>query len=425
MPKLFSIKTFGHSMMPILKNGDIVSVEKISYPKINVDDIVCFRQKNRFVTHRVVYKTNRYIIAKGDNNPFSDTKVKPEKIIGRVNFIKRNGEDIDINSFYLFQSSIYFDEIKKIVSLFKKVGADFLVLKGLPLYLYFKGEHPRRVYADCDILVAKKDILKANKVLIENGYMPQDSSKSPLHKKIRGEISEVSYLKTIRNFPVIFDVHSDINFLIPSVGRLDFLYPQSDIDLVSKLFLKNKREIEVRNEKIPILAPGDLFLFLILHLAHHGYCGYNRYELLESLIKAEDIEKDRVLSVVRKYNLANFFYLPLLLLEDNYPNVIYKSMLDQISVLIPSRVESYSLKVKEKTVIFNDEARAATGIRFKRFFILSPRPFFIRALSLTQPNVLYAILRTLIVVVKYGIYRFLHPKISSRNLQNRLFADTQ
>ena len=425
MAKLFSIKTFGYSMMPILRNGDVVSVEAIPYSKIKVDDIICFRQKNRFVTHRVVYKAAEYIIAKGDNNPFCDGKIKQDKIIGKARLIRRGSDEFNVDNFYLLQSSVYFDEIKRIIRVLKKGGVNFVVLKGLPLYLYLTGEHPRRIYADCDILIAGRHSNKADKILVENGYQAQDSSNSFLHKKIRGKVSEVSYLKTVHNFPVIFDVHYDINFLIPSLGKLNFLYPQSKINLISSVFLQNKKEINVGGQSIPFLSPDNLFIFLILHLTHHAYCGYNRYELLSSLVKAGEIKADLILSIVKRYELANFFYLPLLLLKESYPNKIYELMLDQISMLIPGRVEGYSLRTKEKTVIFNDEARVATGVRFKRFFILSPRPFLVRILSFIQPNVIYAILRTLIIFMRFIVYRFFSPKISNRSLQNRLFADTQ
>jgi signal peptidase I len=150
------LKSTGQSMLPILYENDIVYFKKISFSKIKVNDLIVFKMKSKLITHRVVYKTNKYLITKGDNNPASDGKIYPRKILGKVYKIKRNGQTFNPETFYLLQSTNYFQEIVKIKNEFDKKNINYVFLKGLPLHLYFEGSHPQRLYADCDVLVIKK-----------------------------------------------------------------------------------------------------------------------------------------------------------------------------------------------------------------------------------------------------------------------------
>ena len=175
--KSFSLKAEGNSMLPVLHSGDVVFYRKTSLKGIKVNDLVLIKKNNKLFTHRVIYKAV-FLITKGDNNPESDGKIYPRQIIGKVVKVKRDGREFDPNQIYLLQSSLYFQEIIKIKFLFEKQNIDFVFLKGLPLHLYYEGEHPRRIYADCDVLVNKNDFQRAEKTLLKQGYKKQDSSLS-------------------------------------------------------------------------------------------------------------------------------------------------------------------------------------------------------------------------------------------------------
>lgn len=75
----------GDSMLPILKDGDVVQIEKAD--EYNIGDIVAyydlFDSSLRIIVHRVIFVRKTYIMTKGDNNNFIDPlKVPIESIIG-------------------------------------------------------------------------------------------------------------------------------------------------------------------------------------------------------------------------------------------------------------------------------------------------------------------------------------------------------
>ena len=73
------------SMEPTIEAGDYVMFTKVNFDDVKVDDIVVYRASdNRFIIHRVVEKTNDYLVCKGDNNPIEDKEVvTPSMVYGR------------------------------------------------------------------------------------------------------------------------------------------------------------------------------------------------------------------------------------------------------------------------------------------------------------------------------------------------------
>jgi signal peptidase len=87
----------GRSMLPLLREGDIVFIVACKPNEIGVGDIVVFRSNygNRLVIHRVigvVYENGKYYyITKGDNNVIPDYSefdygigVNQARVIGKV-----------------------------------------------------------------------------------------------------------------------------------------------------------------------------------------------------------------------------------------------------------------------------------------------------------------------------------------------------
>ena len=190
--KTLPLKSTGESMLPILYENDVVYFKKITFSEIKVNDLIVFKKKNQLITHRVIYKTKNYLITKGDNNLNSDGKIYPKQILGKVYQIKRNGQIFKPETIYLIQSTHYFSEIVKIKNQFDKEKINYVFLKGLPLHLYFEGTHPKRLYADCDVLVDKRDFDKAEKILFSFGYQKADTSLSSFQKSFK-----IKKLKTL------------------------------------------------------------------------------------------------------------------------------------------------------------------------------------------------------------------------------------
>jgi len=391
----FFIKANGNSMFPILHSNDIVYYKKINLKKIKLNDLILVNSnKDKYFTHRVVYKTKKYVITKGDNAIKSDGKIFPKQIVGKAYQIKRSGKIFSLESLYLIQSSLYFQEIIKIKQIFEKKGVDFVFLKGLPLHLCYEGAHPRRIYLDCDVLVNKKDFQRAEKVLFQLGYKKTDSSLSGVQKKIKNKQIEEAYFKKINNFFIVFDLHLEPAFMMTQLGNLEALYQQKFIDKLTKELLKNKRKIFINKESFFILSSENLILYLALHFFHHNYEGIFRLEFIDKIIKKENLSFtsfNQLTRIIKNYQLQNFVYPSFILLKKYYRTPIPRLFLETIR---PTNYFTLNLgsKTYHQGSVFDDEPRIQAGVtRFKNLFFLSPRPWWIKICILANPQVIYSI----------------------------------
>ena len=70
------------SMKPSISPSDVIIVKSDKNPKVN--DIITFKKKNDFITHRVVEKSGNTYITKGDANNARDAAITSDDIVGRV-----------------------------------------------------------------------------------------------------------------------------------------------------------------------------------------------------------------------------------------------------------------------------------------------------------------------------------------------------
>ena len=82
---VFGIRSFkvgSGSMEPTLKVNDLIIVkEQKNYKK---DDIVTFKDKNVYVTHRVISVDGNTIITRGDANNTNDDPITKDRIVGKL-----------------------------------------------------------------------------------------------------------------------------------------------------------------------------------------------------------------------------------------------------------------------------------------------------------------------------------------------------
>ena len=309
--KTLPLKLTSQSMLPILRPNDVVYFKKTPFLKIKVNDLIIFKKKNQLITHRVIYKTKKYLITKGDSNLNFDGKIYPKQILGKLYQIRRNEQIFKPETLYLIQSTYYFSEIVKIKNEFDKENINYVFLKGLPLHLYFEGTHPKRLYADCDVLIERKDFQKAEEILFSFGYQKADTSLSSFQKKLQDKKVENAYFKTINGFTVVFDLHLEVVFMMTQLGKLEALYQKKLIDDLTEEFLKTKRKIKINNEPFLILDACYLILYLALHIFHHNFTGAFRYDFLDEVIKKSKISIkswQEIGLIIKKYQLNNFVF---------------------------------------------------------------------------------------------------------------------
>ncbi|GIW63852.1 MAG: hypothetical protein KatS3mg091_654 [Patescibacteria group bacterium] len=403
--KKFGMLTYGNSMLPLFFINDKVFIKERSFSKIKINDIVLFTNFGKLIGHRVVYKSNKYIITKGDNALLSDGKIFPNQILGVIYKIKRNGRFFNPNTFYLIQSTHYFNEIVKIKKSFDKEKINYVFLKGLPLHLYYEGKHPKRIYADCDVLIDKNDFEKAEKILFGFGYKKADTSLSKIQKKLIDKEVENAFWKVIDGFSVVFDLHLEVVFMMTQLGSLDALYPQKFIDKLTEEFLKTKRKVKILNENFLILNTKYLILYLVLHLFHHNFKGAFRYEFLNQVIKKTGNKEkifQEIVEIVERYKLNNFIYPVFYLLKKYYQTPMPKSFLKQISIK-NSLTRKLADKIIKKINIFDDDPRIQAGInRFLNLFFFSPNPFWKRIFVFFNPQVITAFMWSMYTKIRFS-----------------------
>jgi len=403
--KKIPLKSAGQSMIPILQPNDIVYFKKIPFLKIKVNDLIVFKKKNQLITHRLIYKTKKYLIIKGDNNPNYDGKIYPKQILGKVYQIKRNGQIFKPETLYLIQSTHYFSEIVKIKNEFDKKNINYVFLKGLPLHLYYEGTHPKRLYADCDLLVDKKDFEKAEKILLKNKCQKAETHWSKNAKKLQKKELEATFYKKTNQFIITFDIHLQlVDLSIVHLGHFNQLYPQKLIDRLTDEFLKIKKEIKINNEKFLILNTYYLILYLSLHLFHHNFIGAFRYDFLDRVIRKTKITAaliNQLINIIKKYKLQNFAYPVFFLLKKYYQTPLPKNFLNQIKPRFYTMFTLFFPQSLHKINIFNDDSRINAGIkRFLYLFLLSPSPFWKKILVFFNPQVVFAVFWVMIKKLK-------------------------
>lgn len=88
------VEFHGDSMLPLLRDGDRLTVEAISWERITPGDILIYRFDDRFPALRVVEKLAGKLFLKADNWPAPIFEVWPEDVLGVVVGLQRNGQTI-------------------------------------------------------------------------------------------------------------------------------------------------------------------------------------------------------------------------------------------------------------------------------------------------------------------------------------------
>lgn len=102
------------SMEPTIHSGDYIMFTKANFEDVNVNDIVIYYSNDNdiFIVHRVIEKYSDYLVAKGDNNPISDTeKVLPAMVCGKylttVSFLNIFQGGINSNAIFFILIGIF------------------------------------------------------------------------------------------------------------------------------------------------------------------------------------------------------------------------------------------------------------------------------------------------------------------------------
>lgn len=314
------IRTFGDSMLPLLHNNDIVYFSKTAFNKLQVNDVVIVKNKESFFVHRIIYKSDLFIITKGDNNQKSDGKIYKNKVVGKVYKVKRDGMLINIADLYLIQSTIYFNEIQKLMRLFSCEKIDYVFLKGLPFHINYEGRHPKRIYADCDILVNKKDKHKIDNIMSKLGFNKESLSKFKVFQYfLEPEIKEIKYIKNSNGLRVVFDVHFETTIFTHKTTLPITSLQKIASDFTNRIIV-NKNFVNIDSVKYPVLEIHDLILYLFLHLFNHQWSNIQQLNFINTVISKEKriIDWNLLIKQADELRLLNYIIPGIYLLAKFY-----------------------------------------------------------------------------------------------------------
>lgn len=78
------VRIQGRSMYPMIRNGSCVEVQPTAYDELRIGDLVVFSDGRGLVCHRLIKKSHRLCILKGDTNLWADPPVAWSQVLGRV-----------------------------------------------------------------------------------------------------------------------------------------------------------------------------------------------------------------------------------------------------------------------------------------------------------------------------------------------------
>lgn len=81
----------GTSMVPSLKPGDTVVLQRVEPGQLQIGDLVVVRREHDMVTHRLVHQDAGQWLMKGDNCRYLDPPASGKMILGRVITVERSG----------------------------------------------------------------------------------------------------------------------------------------------------------------------------------------------------------------------------------------------------------------------------------------------------------------------------------------------
>ncbi|MCF7810396.1 S26 family signal peptidase [bacterium] len=94
--KAFRFRVAGTSMRPYIKDGDVVTIEKIHRKILQIGDVVAaiHPENGRLIVHRIIKKTPNGYRIRGDNISNSEALIQKAKIYGIVSHISRDGNPV-------------------------------------------------------------------------------------------------------------------------------------------------------------------------------------------------------------------------------------------------------------------------------------------------------------------------------------------
>jgi ribosomal protein S18 acetylase RimI-like enzyme len=99
----FRFRAFGVSMLPLIREKDILIIEPAKITDLSVGDIILYKDGGKPFVHRIIKKkvsqNTTICITKGDYMHQPDQPINSSQILGKLTYLERNDKKIHFNTF--------------------------------------------------------------------------------------------------------------------------------------------------------------------------------------------------------------------------------------------------------------------------------------------------------------------------------------
>jgi len=243
-------------------------------------------------------------------------------------------------------------ELCKIINLFEARGLSALPLKGPVLASCVYGNLALRVSSDLDILVHKRDILKAKNLLVCLGYRPKFSL---------AHAQEEAFLQS---HDELFFTHDGSKTLV----ELHWRITPRDFPLVLSFehFEGRSEHTYFEGKIVPTFPPEDYLLILSLHGAMHCWEQLNWICDVAELIRVhKEIDWDKLMEKATSLSCERMLLLGLVLVRDLLETDLPSGVLNKVQG--DPRLKSLANSVRQRLFM---KVEAPLGIFERSLFYL-------------------------------------------------------
>ncbi len=259
----------------------------------------------------------------------------------------------------LNQNKTTFKKLSELLEEFNKVGIKVILLKGSHLAPLVYQDIGLRPMADIDLMVKKEDLIQAEKIMSELGYLFKGNKSQ---EWIRENKHHINYIYTEK------DIMVEIHWHIASKDhplRIRIL----DTGIIERWW-KRAQAIDFLGSKALILCPEDLLCHLCLHFfKHRSMSGsFNSkgafkqlYDIFQTLKHYRDeINWGRLKSEAEQYRVDHLIYMTLFIVMEifgDHDNILHNA----VSGLPSEILDNDIVRLIHKRILIEDDLAVVPG----------------------------------------------------------------
>jgi len=249
-------------------------------------------------------------------------------------------------------------ELFKILKLLESKNIKAIPYKGPVLAGKTYGNLSLREFADIDIFIDKKDMLKVKEILVSSGYLP----KLKLSKE-----REIQYLKIQREYQFI-NKESGVSVEMQwNLADISLSFPNGPVFTMNQI---KTHLAEINNKEFPVFSDEDLLLILSLHTVTHLWGKLLWICDIAEIVKySDELNWNMIMEKARQMAIERVLYLNLDLTRELFDVKLPEVVKNKIES--DNKIES--LKQDVKKIIFDSENYGFMQRFFLRFRIREKR----------------------------------------------------